>query len=183
MTMPTCNLNCVCIDSDCSYKHYITYKERKIVKNFYDAISTKSKDEPNPEMRKKNCTFGQLCEKENCGFRHRLSFYYREKLIVSYRFNKICPASNDKKIIAKSSIKETIKPSNLFMSLEDIDDDIIENTEDKKEEIIINHPTNDKSWCDVVRSIVVPDIQQKITLSLETSRWEDLDDEDFYMKF
>ena len=51
--MTTCNLNCICIDSDCSYKHYITYKERKIVKKFYDAISSKSKDEPNAEIRKK----------------------------------------------------------------------------------------------------------------------------------
>ena len=39
MTTITCNLNCVCVDSDCTYKHYITYKERKIVKQFYDEIS------------------------------------------------------------------------------------------------------------------------------------------------
>lgn len=177
MTTPTCNLNCVCVDSDCIYKHYITYKERKIVKNFYDAISSKSKDEPNPDTRKKNCTFGQLCEKENCGFRHRLSFTNREKLIVSYRFNKIFPntSSVSTKKIEKSNEKSSIPSTNLFMSLE----------EDTIDEILVPVapiPTyTGKSWSSVVQS--VPVISQKLNLSPTTSRWEDLDDDEFYMKF
>jgi hypothetical protein len=179
MTTSTCNLNCICIDSDCSYKHYITYKERKIVKNFYDAISSKSKDEPNAEMRKKNCTFGQLCEKETCGFRHRLSFAIREKLIVSYRFNKIFPntsntTSNTKN--EKSSSKKEVKSTNLFMSLEDIDDEDVEINDIPS--VSLAPAFIGKSWSSVVQSI-----PQKVNLSIETSRWEDLDDDDFYMKF
>ena len=177
--MTTCNLNCICIDSDCSYKHYITYKERKIVKNFYDAISSKSKDEPNAEIRKKNCTFGQLCEKETCGFRHRLSFANREKLIVSYRFNKIFPntsstSSNAK--IEKSSTKNEHKSTNLFMSLEDLDDEEVEINDIPS--VSLAPVFIGKSWSSVVQSI-----PQKVNLSVETSRWEDLDDGEFYMKF
>jgi hypothetical protein len=182
MATPTCNLNCVCIDSDCSYKHYITYKERKIVKGFYDAISNKSKDEPNPDMRKKNCTFGQLCDKEMCGFRHRLSFSNREKLIVSFRFNKICPNAPTKKTIGENAYKNDMpKPRNLFMTLENDEVEVEEN-------ISIPTPTpstttykpTGKSWVDVVLDVPV---EVKVNLSVETSRWEDLDDDEFYMKF
>lgn len=180
MTTPTCNLNCVCVDSDCIYNHYIIYKERKIVRKFYDAISSKSKDEPNPDSRKKNCTFGQLCEKESCGFRHRLSFVNREKLIVSYRFSKIFPntSSETAKIATKSSQKSSQKSSNLFMSLEEVVDEINEVPAP------ITPPVyNGKSWSSIVQSVPPPIIPQKINLSTTTSRWEDMDDDEFYMKF
>jgi len=171
----TCNLNCVCVDSECSYNHYISYKERKIVRNFYDAISNKSKDEPNPETRKKNCTFGQLCEKENCGFRHRLSFANREKLIVSFRFNKICPPS--KPVVAKTVAAP--KQTNIFLCLEDdvVEEEIIEVA---PAPVVVKQPKFEKSWVSVVSA---PPPVRKVNLTAETSRWEDLDDDGFYMKF
>jgi hypothetical protein len=161
----TCNLNCICVDADCSYKHYITYKDRKIVKQFYDTLPNKMKDEPNADTRKKNCTFGQLCDKETCGFRHRLSFVNREKLIVSYKFNKICPSVSSEITAPKSSEKKiTLKSftQNLYLSLD-------EEIEEKKEEII-DQPKITKSWVDAV-------------VNKKEERWEDMAEEDFYMKF
>lgn len=164
----TCNLNCICVDTDCSYKHYINYKDRKIVKQFYDKLSNKMKDEHNPDTRKKNCTFGQLCDKETCGFRHRLSFANREKLIVSYKFNKICPSVQTEITVSKPiETKRTLKSftQNLYLSLDD------EEKEEVKEEIIITEqPKIIKSWVDAVNN-------------KKDERWEDMADEEFYMKF
>ena len=175
MTTITCNLNCICVDSDCTYKHYITYKERKIVKSFYDELSNKLKDEPNPETRKKNCTFGQLCDKEKCGFRHRLSFANREKLIVSYKFNKICPSKSSDTISTKSSDKKiTVKSftDNLYLSLNEEIEEIEEVKEVKEVKITA------KSWVDVVIN------DEKSNLKSEPiSNWGVVADEDFYMTF
>ena len=168
----TCNLNCVCVDSDCSYKHYINYKDRKIVKQFYDELSNKMKDEPNAETRKKNCTFGQLCDKEKCGFRHRLSFANREKLIVSYRFNKICPSKLSETATPKLSDKKLdIKTptQNLYLTLNDEEEEI--------KEIIVRPSV--KSWVDIV---VKSEIKSEIK-SEPISDWGDIADEDFYMTF
>lgn len=170
----TCNLNCICVDTDCSYKHYINYKDRKIVKQFYDNISNKMKDENNPDTRKKNCTFGQLCDKETCGFRHRLSFANREKLIVSYKFNKICPSVQTEIPVSKPhETKRTLKSftKNLYLSLDD-DEEVKEvvNEEINEEIIITEQPKFIKSWVDAVNN-------------KKDERWEDMADEDFYMKF
>ena len=206
MNIINCNLNCVCVDSDCSYKHYISYKDRKIVKQFYDELSNKLKDEPNPETRKKNCTFGQLCDKEKCGFRHRLSFANREKLIVSYRFNKICPTKTAEITSAKvSENKQTQKlQSNLYLLL----DDNIE------EETVIQPIIFNKSWVNAVinqikseikseikpeiksdiKSEIKPEIKPNIKSEIKSeikpeikheiiSNWEDVADEDYYMTF
>lgn len=188
MSTITCNLNCICINSDCSYNHYISYKDRKIVKKFYDDISNKMKDEPTPETRKKNCTFGQLCDKETCGFRHRLSFANREKLIVSYKFNKICPASNTETTINKSSKKsemaKTKSTPNLYLFLDDNDINDVNDSETDNVNDNVNDNINDnindsifiKSWVDVV-------INTKVNVEISSSKWEDMADEDFYMTF
>ena len=178
MNIINCNLNCVCVDSDCSYKHYISYKDRKIVKQFYDELSNKLKDEPNPETRKKNCTFGQLCDKEKCGFRHRLSFANREKLIVSYRFNKICPTKTAEITSAKvSENKQTQKlQSNLYLLL----DDNIE------EETVIQPIIFNKSWVNAVINQIKSEIKSEIKPEIKheiISNWEDVADEDYYMTF
>ena len=186
----TCNLNCVCVDSDCSYKHYINYKDRKIVKQFYDELSNKMKDEPNAETRKKNCTFGQLCDKEKCGFRHRLSFANREKLIVSYRFNKICPSKSSETTVPKLSDKKLdvkLSSQNLYLSLNDEEEEI--------KEIIVKQSPFVKSWVDIVvksevaKSEVKSEVaksevaKSEVAKSEPISDWGDTADEDFYMTF
>jgi len=130
------------------------------------------KDEPNPDTRKKNCTFGQLCDKEKCGFRHRLSFANREKLIVSYKFNKICPSiistenTNAKISLNKNDIQLKNKSSkNLYLSLDD-DDDIDDDDIDDVDDIDDDDDVDDeeikpkqfiKSWVDVVINFNVND--------------------------
>ena len=191
MATINCNLNCVCVDSDCSYKHYISYKDRKIVKQFYDELSNKLKDEPNPETRKKNCTFGQLCDKEKCGFRHRLSFANREKLIVSYRFNKICPTKTSEITQTKlSNNKQTQKSqSNLYLLL---DEEFEE--KDIKEEQVVEPIIVNKSWVNVVINHVKSDVKSDVKSNVKyeikheikhdiISNWEDVADDDFYMTF
>lgn len=177
----TCNLNCICINSDCIYKHHIQYKERKIVKRFYDSISKKTIEEPNNETRKKNCTFGQLCENKNCGFRHRLSYGDREKLIISYKFNKICPSIQP--ITTKEIVSSPSKSINInsFMILDS--DDIIENDVNVNANVNVNvkQSTSGKSWVDVVKKDIT-----KSYLSDEEEfekDFEDFEDDGFYMKF
>ena len=167
----TCNLNCICINSDCIYNHFITYKDRKIVKKFYESITNKTIEESNNETRKKNCTFGQLCENKNCGFRHRLSYTDREKLIVSYKFNKICPSSNEtitKSIISSSPAKSKNDNTNSFM--------ILDEYESIDEDIIIQ--PSGKSWVDVVKKTT-----SKTVSSDEIEEVEQEEDDGFYMSF
>lgn len=180
----TCNLNCICINSDCIYNHFITYKDRKNVKKFYDSITNKTIEESNNETRKKNCTFGQLCENKNCGFRHRLSYADRKKLIVLYKFNKICPSSNEitnKLIISSSPIKSKNDNTNSFMILDEIENEIeIENKNEieieTKTEFIIQ--SSGKSWVDVVKKT-----NSKIVSSEEIKEIEEIEDDGFYMNF
>ena len=176
-----CNLNCICINGDCTYNHFISYKERKVVKKFYDSLSNKIIEEPNNETRKKNCTFGQLCQNKNCGFKHRLNFTSREKLIVLYKFNKICPSSKEEtklSLAPKITINDKIN-KNLFMTLDDIEDDIQE--EPKISSIIKPSIFSGKSWASVVKT-------EKSSLSTkvdsDSDNEEDITDDDgFYMKF
>ena len=184
----TCNQNCICINADCAFKHYITYKERKIVKQFYDKLDV-TKDEPNAASRKKNCTFGQLCDKESCGFRHRIIYANREKLIVSYRYNKICPADSNKTADSKQKVVkniDNITSKNLFLTL-DVDDEpeLIQQAAvvEVKPEIkpVEVKPYVGRAWNKVVLNEDKP--EKKVDMSVSNSTWEELDDDDFYMKF
>lgn len=171
-----CNLNCICMNSDCLYNHYLPYKERKIVKKFYEDISNKNINEEGMDMRKKNCIFGQLCEKKTCGYKHRLSFPDREKLIVSYKFNKICPGVSQ---VAKTSNTKSDKPQmnihNMFSPLHE------KEIEEVQEEIVIN------SWASIVKNTKSISLATTSTVSKEIKEvhlnWEDCADEDFYMEF
>lgn len=168
----TCNLNCVCINADCSYNHFISYKDRKTLKKLYDTLPNKIIEEPNNDTRKKNCSFGQLCENKNCGFRHRLNFSSREKLIVSYKFNKICPSTKEEfKTIATPKINTPLSSSkNQFTVLDD------ENENDIINEPIYNPPVySGKSWVSVVKTTK--------TLCNDDSEDDIEEDDGFYMKF
>lgn len=194
----TCNKNCICDDIDCSYKHYISYKERKIVKNFYCKLKNVNKEETNIESRKKNCSYGQLCNNKNCGFKHRLNYENREQLIVLYNYNKICPEK--KEIKSKETLVQdkSIASKNYFLFL----DDAIDEVNDEIKEEICNIPISvelpiykGKSWLDIVinkTDIIMPPIsspklspilKSKINMTIDNSSWEELADDEFYMKF
>lgn len=188
----TCNNNCICDDVDCSYKHYLSYKERKIVKKFYCTLKNVNKEETNMESRKKNCSYGQLCNNKKCGFKHRLNYENREQLIVLYNYNKICPEK--KEIKSKEQIIEdkSIVSNNYFLFLDD------EINEDKIKEEITVIPVElpvykGKSWLDIVinKNEITPVLSTNlsqilkptINMTIDNSSWEELADEDFYMMF
>ena len=189
MFSTVCNSNCICVDADCKFTHLIAYKERKVVKKLYSSLSNISKEEPSNATRKKNCNFGQLCINQSCGFKHRLCFENREKLSVLYNYSKICPDKNEEKKSNSSSnkvMKEKISTKNLFLTLEDVEEEVVE---EKKE--VVKEVINDvkpftppiytgKSWL----SVVVEEPKAKpLNLNVDTSNWEELADDDFYMKF
>ena len=187
MFSTACNLNCICVDADCKYTHLISYKERKTVKKLYSTLSNVAKDEPSFATRKKNCNFGQLCINDKCGFKHRLCFENREKLSVLYNYNKICPDKNDEKksqLGPKKVFDEVISTKNLFLTLDDIQEEV-------KSVVEIKEFINDikpftppvysgKSWVSVIVDGPKP---KELNLNVETSNWEELADDDFYMKF
>ena len=177
MTSPaiTCKLNCICANPDCTFAHCISYKERKNFLKIYNATSNKIYDEPNMDLRKKNCTFGQLCEKESCGYKHRLSFSTRKKVIIAYKFNKIC--SNNSTITKMMNLvhkEEEVKTQNTFSVLDELP------VEEQQQPKIIE-PINKNSWASIVRNEIkksIPRDENNVPLN-----WEDCADEDFFMEF
>lgn len=170
----TCNMNCICSNPDCSFAHCIPYKERKSFLKIYNATPNKNCDEPNMNLRKKNCTFGQLCEKECCGYKHRLSFATREKLIIAYKFNKICPDNSaTAKKINTINKEDDVKIHNSFSVL--LDEIPIEEIP----QVIENK--NQNSWASIVRNEnkkTIPRDEDNVPLN-----WEDCADDDFFMEF
>jgi hypothetical protein len=147
----------------------------------YNATPNKNLDEPNMDLRKKNCTFGQLCEKESCGYKHRLSFQTREKMIIAYKFNKICP---DTSITAKKTNsfhkEDEVKIQNYFSALDEIQ------VEQQQPQLLpqpkIIEITNKNSWASIVRNEVKKTPIQRDEYNVPLN-WEDCADEDFFMEF
>jgi len=80
-TVYYCNYNCICTKTVCENKHYFTnIADRKFASVTYNMIPDIRDHikEENPETRKINCFYGQLCTKKDCGFRHFLSPEGRE---------------------------------------------------------------------------------------------------------
>ena len=87
----TCNFNCVCTREVCDFKHIIrTLEERKFASKVLNSIPRvkEHQTEENPETRRANCSYGQLCDKESCGFRHNLDFEFRSKFSAAMKTAK-----------------------------------------------------------------------------------------------
>jgi len=72
-----CNFSCSCVRDDCSFKHRIDDLELR--KEFKEVVDMKFDkvlfNETDPEgTRHLPCLHSFLCNKENCGYRHRCSF-------------------------------------------------------------------------------------------------------------
>lgn len=121
MNTPFCNLNCICVNCDCSFNHFPNFKDRKIIKNLFDNLHNPSKFEPYPHIRKANCRFGQLCFNKDCGFRHRLSFNDRNALIKAFNDFKLNNIKIDKssKIIIHNPPNFSDKNSFDSLSIDD----------------------------------------------------------------
>lgn len=123
----TCNFSSICLDSDCTFQHILSYKERKLVRKLYDSLNPDKKEE-NMHFRKANCSFGQLCNNKDCNYKHRLSSQDRNKLINSYQnISSNIPNAKKNVILAQKNIK-----NNLFSALE---------IEEPVKKIVITNPT------------------------------------------
>jgi hypothetical protein len=83
-TEKTCNFNCTCVRTDCSYKHHLeSLDDRKRFKELHERVYNKSvHNETDPDgCRHKTCVFGLLCNREGCGFKHFSNYQGRSLLI------------------------------------------------------------------------------------------------------
>lgn len=113
-----CNFCAMCVDSDCKFEHSIVIKDRRVVKKLYDGLVCPNKNEPNPEKRRANCKFGQICWSEKCGFRHRLAFSDRMKLVNGFNDAKLASARSEKVASAPKACCFVIDAHNSFAGLE-----------------------------------------------------------------
>lgn len=144
MNATVCNLNCICVNTDCTFTHLPILKDRKIVKNLFDSLSGISKVEDNMEKRKANCRFGQLCYNDKCGFRHRLSVNDRLHLIKVFNDFKLKEIKVEKKVEMKKVDEFNIPHKNLFDTLDDVDDvvDVVD---------VIDTSNGALSWADICK--------------------------------
>jgi hypothetical protein len=142
MNAPVCNLNCICVDGDCSYTHLPILKDRKIIKKLYDGLAGISKMEDNTDKRKANCRFGQLCYNEKCGFRHRLSVKDRQRLIKVFNEFKLNEIKVEKKVEMIKVKEFDIRHKNSFDTLDEVEE-VVEKVAEMK---VVG-----KSWADVCK--------------------------------
>ena len=142
MNAPVCNLNCICVDGDCSYTHLPILKDRKTIKKLFDGLPKISKVEDNTDKRKANCRFGQLCYNESCGFRHRLSVKDRQRLIKVFNEFKLNDIKVEKKVEMLKVKEFDIRHKNSFDTLDEVEE-VIEKVAEMK--------VVEKSWADVCK--------------------------------
>ena len=142
MNAPVCNLNCICVDGDCSYTHLPILKDRKTIKKLFDGLPKISKVEDNTDKRKANCRFGQLCYNESCGFRHRLSVKDRQRLIKVFNEFKLNDIKVEKKVEMLKVKEFDIRHKNSFDTLDEVEE-VVEKVAEMK--------VVEKSWADVCK--------------------------------
>jgi hypothetical protein len=187
-----CNDDCICVNCDCSYKHPLIFPERKIVKKLYNNLLNPIKTETNPETRKANCSYGKLCTKPNCGYRHRLSVNDRMTLNTAYQNYKIQNIKEIKEKPKKEIKQFTIDTSNAFenLFLECTDDIIVPQVVtplkiDVIPVIIPAKPLKSGFKDALLREKKEIKIDMTLNKDIVPDNWADLCDEDseFYMKF
>ena len=122
-----CNFCAICVDADCKFEHSISIKDRRVVKKLYDGLVHPNKVEPNPEKRRANCKFGQICWTEKCGFRHRLAFSDRMKLVDGFNDAKLASARSEKVVSAPKACCFVIDARNSFagLEIEDLEESVV----------------------------------------------------------
>lgn len=142
--IPVCNFNCVCMNADCTYRHYITYKERKVASKVYEDKKSQLIAEDKSEVRKANCLYGQMCRNIGCNFRHQFNADSRFLFIDSFEeeIKKKNATTTLQMHVPKKLVvvkEKTINTKNLFESLPEDEDIHIKN--EKKELVSYNVPT------------------------------------------
>ena len=111
---PICNNNCTCSDSECMYRHYLRYKDRKVVNKICKenaSIVSSNKEETNSDIRKSNCTYGYLCINDKCNYRHFLNTTGRH--FISNLYNKLEETSS----VSSASSSSTLSSAATVISL------------------------------------------------------------------
>jgi len=195
-TKSVCNFNCVCNNSDCSFRHYINFKERKVAAKIIATNQEyKTYQEENNINRRANCIYGQMCRNKNCNFKHQLNPDGRFKFIEEYETaiaTSILSKSTEKKIKVIVPKVNNIKITNLFMTLpDDNDNEEKEEIPEIIEEVILKTPkikwsdivklppkevTNDEN--DEVKEIKNMDLFEKMIKTEGKTLWADYDSED-----
>jgi len=86
--IPVCEENCLCGVEKCGMQHYMTFSQRtKLIAISIEKASELETcmTEDNQDKRTKMCIFGQMCNRENCTFKHGLNITGRMILIESYK--------------------------------------------------------------------------------------------------
>lgn len=66
-----CFKNCLCEKTDCSYQHYLSFKQRlNIISILQENPEISEMIEEKDSKRVKMCIYGQVCNRENCTFKH-----------------------------------------------------------------------------------------------------------------
>lgn len=179
---PTCNFNCICINSDCSFRHYISYKERKNVEKIYKNIPDIKTmlNEDKTESRKANCTYGQLCRNKDCGFKHRLNVEGRFKIIDKYDNMKSVQTEPIRKVKEiKVVVDNKLSTKNLFEMLEDYEEkEEIEVVPEKvvPEKVVEKDTWEDKiKWSEIVKGKGLEIKFEKIMKMETKTNWADYD--------
>jgi hypothetical protein len=120
MTGITCNYAAICVDPDCKFEHPISIKDRKVVRRLYDGIGHVNKSEVDSHKRRANCKFGQICFNSSCGYRHRLCFADRMKLVDGFNDMKLDMTKNAKVPVKSSPKVFVIDARNSFDCLDDV---------------------------------------------------------------
>lgn len=124
-SVKVCNFSCSCVRDDCSFKHRLDDPEmRKQFKEVIDAKFDKNlHNETDPEgTRHLPCIHGFLCNKENCGYKHRCSFSGRK--VIQKEWYVLHPRPQRKQLNADDA--ESLKKLVERYDMSDEDGELVE---------------------------------------------------------
>ena len=101
MNSSVCRYNCICNKESCTFSHFIEYDQRVALFRSLDDISDidSYRLEDYPMIRKKTCTFGQLCNNKACTFKH--GFNPDGRMLIIAKHNSL---KKEAKVAAKPKI-------------------------------------------------------------------------------
>jgi len=82
-----CDWNCICKISSCKKFHAIPDSDDRNIfrEKIYSSINLKDYNETDPEgVRRAPCRKGQICDRKNCNFQHRINAEGREIIIKKW---------------------------------------------------------------------------------------------------
>ena len=143
-TIMTCRYNCVCNNDKCEFKHFINYKQRVALFEFSNEKEElkQLKKEDFAMIRKKPCIYGQLCNNEDCTFKHGYNFEGRKLFIEKFgEIKETTKPKEIKKVCNKNCLCQDegckfmhfISPKQRKVLLAAIGDDIEKDNEDTPE--------------------------------------------------